>query len=237
MSRYIALLCYATDGGGGGGGGNASQIFRVTTNDSNKRKDNTDISQNAQHLALFQSPSDRKQIGIIAECMFDKNRIHFVNAYYKETKKPFGYLLSCWWIRKPDTPAVEQVLADLFREWYVCHFGLKSPVVTKPKTHFAKKVNSTTTKTTSSRKLQTVTSPGPMQIFLSSKDTPQEHRQSVNSGRICYHRNVQHNASRNETHQRQRGGVLINGENYWPTIIKETVDTQYLWSQYGAPPF
>ena len=25
--------------------------------------------------------------------MFDKNRIHFMNAYYKETGKPFGYLL------------------------------------------------------------------------------------------------------------------------------------------------
>ena len=25
--------------------------------------------------------------------MFDKNRVHFMNAYYKETEKPFGYLL------------------------------------------------------------------------------------------------------------------------------------------------
>ena len=57
-----------------------------------KGKYNTDISRNAQYLALFQSPSDRKQIGII-ERMFDKNRVQFMNAYYKETEKPFGYLL------------------------------------------------------------------------------------------------------------------------------------------------
>jgi hypothetical protein len=40
--------------------------------------------------------------------MFDKNRVHFMNAYYKETEKPFGYLLVD---NKPDTPADKQVLA------------------------------------------------------------------------------------------------------------------------------
>ena len=34
-----------------------------------KGKYNTDISRNAQYLALFRSPSDRKQIGIIGERM------------------------------------------------------------------------------------------------------------------------------------------------------------------------
>ena len=34
--------------------------------------------------------SDRKQIGIIGERMFDKNRIHFKNACSKETEKPLG---------------------------------------------------------------------------------------------------------------------------------------------------
>ena len=62
---------------------------------------NTDISQNAQYLALFRSPSDRKQIGIIGERMFDKNRVHFMNAKYKETEKPYGYLLVD---NKPGTP-------------------------------------------------------------------------------------------------------------------------------------
>ena len=43
-------------------------------------------------MALFRSPSDRKQIGIIAEHMFDKNRQRFMSAYYQETDKPYGYL-------------------------------------------------------------------------------------------------------------------------------------------------
>ena len=58
--------------------------------------------------------------------MFDKNRVHFMNAYYKETEKPYGYLLVD---NKPDTPPSKQILADLFGECYVYHFGVNS---TKP---------------------------------------------------------------------------------------------------------
>ena len=75
------------------------------------------------------SPSDRKQIGIIGERMFDKNGVHFMNAYYKETEKPFAYLLVD---NKPDTPADQQILADLFVECFGVfgyHFGVNS---TKP---------------------------------------------------------------------------------------------------------
>ena len=49
-------------------------------------KFNTDISRNAQYMALFRSPSDRKQIGIIAERKFDKNRPRFMSAYFQETE-------------------------------------------------------------------------------------------------------------------------------------------------------
>ena len=55
--------------------------------------------------------------------MFDLNRVHFRNAYYKETEKPFGYLLVN---NKPDTPVDKQILGDLFGECYVYHFGVKS---------------------------------------------------------------------------------------------------------------
>ena len=65
---------------------NASVIL-LLQNMFPKGKYNTDISRNAQYLALFRSPSDRKQIGIIGERMFDKNRVHFMNAYYKATEK------------------------------------------------------------------------------------------------------------------------------------------------------
>ena len=47
------------------------------------------------------------------------NRVHFINAYYKETEKPFGYLLVD---NKPHTPADQQILADLFGECYAYHF-------------------------------------------------------------------------------------------------------------------
>ena len=52
--------------------------------------------------------------------MFDKKKMHFRNAYYKDTEKPFGYLLVD---NKPGTPADNQILADLFGECYAYHFG------------------------------------------------------------------------------------------------------------------
>ena len=62
-------------------------------------------------------------LAIIGERMFDKNRVHFMNAYYKETEKPYGYLLVD---NKPGTPADNQILADLFGECYAYHFGVNS---------------------------------------------------------------------------------------------------------------
>ena len=51
-----------------------------------KAKFNTDIRWNAQYMALLRSPSDRKQIGIIAERTFDhKNCPRFISAYSQET--------------------------------------------------------------------------------------------------------------------------------------------------------
>ena len=68
---------------------NASVIL-LLQNMFPKGKYHTDISRNARYLALFRSPSDRNQMGIIeaalAERMFEKNRVHFMNAYYKETE-------------------------------------------------------------------------------------------------------------------------------------------------------
>ena len=64
---------------------NASVIL-LLQNMFPKGKYTTDISRNAQYLALFQSPSNRKQIEIIGERMFEKSRLHVMNAYCKETK-------------------------------------------------------------------------------------------------------------------------------------------------------
>ena len=71
----------------------SASVILLLQNMFPKGKLNTDISRNAQYMVLFRSSSDRKQIGIIAERMFDKNRTTFMSAYTKETEKPYGYLL------------------------------------------------------------------------------------------------------------------------------------------------
>ena len=72
---------------------NASVIL-MQQNMFPKGKYNTDISRNAQYLALFRSPSDRKQIGIIGERMFDKNRVHFMTLITKRPKNRFVIILN-----------------------------------------------------------------------------------------------------------------------------------------------
>ena len=72
------------------------------------------------------------------------------------TKRPKNRLDTCWCMdNKPDTPADKQILADLFGECYVYHFGVNSTeptcVGTKPAgqkrrdyvCHLGKKVNCT----------------------------------------------------------------------------------------------
>ena len=69
-----------------------------------------------------------------------------MNAYYKETEKPFGYLLVD---SKPNTLPDKQILVDLFGECYDYHFGVNVDVVKtqsagrKRRDHFGKKVNCT----------------------------------------------------------------------------------------------
>ena len=154
---------------------NASVIL-LLQNMFPKGKYNTDISRNAQYLAL-RSPSDRKQIGIIGERMFDKNRVHFMNAYYKETEKPYGYLFVD---NKPGTPPDNQILADLFGECYAYHFGVNS---TEPTCVETKPVGKHSTTTKSKPPLQGKSlckpPPGRMSQTTCAKNTPWEHRRSV----------------------------------------------------------
>ena len=192
---------------------NASVIL-LLQNMFPKEKYNTDISRNAQYLALFRSPSDRKKIGIIGERMFDKNRVHFMSAYYKETEKPYGYLLVD---NKPGTPADKQILADLFGECYAYHFGVNSTEPTRVETKPAGK-HSTATKTTSSRKkpVQTIT--------WSNATIPEWQKYTLGAPEVRkipegYVITEMYNTSRNKDYQPVRGGVLINDENYWPVKL------------------
>ena len=89
---------------------NASVIL-LLQNMFPKGKFNTDISRNAQYITLYRSPSDRKQIDMVAERIFAKDRPNFMSAYAKETERPYGYLLIG---NKPKTPAEKQVLTNVF---------------------------------------------------------------------------------------------------------------------------
>ena len=89
---------------------NASMIL-LLQNMFPKGKFNTEISRNAHYMVLFRSPSGRKQIDVIAERIFAKDRPNFMSAYAKETERPYGYLLID---NQPKTPAEKQVLANVF---------------------------------------------------------------------------------------------------------------------------
>ena len=89
---------------------NASVIL-LLQNMFPKGKFNTDISKNAQYVVLLRSPSDRKQIGIVAERMFDKNRKNFMTAYYHETERPYGYAVIG---NQPKTTSEKQVVSEVF---------------------------------------------------------------------------------------------------------------------------
>ena len=76
--------------------------------------------------------------------------------------------------------------------------------------------HSTTTKTTSSRNLQTVT--------WSNANIPKWQKYTLGAPAV---RKIpegyvieMYNTSHNKRHQPHRGGVLINGENYWPVKLK-----------------
>ena len=218
---------------------NAS-VISLLQNMFPKEKYNMDISRNAQYLALFRSPNDRKQIGIIRERMFDKNRLHFMNAYYKETEKPFGYLLVD---NKPDTPDDKQILADLSGECYVYHFGVNRTestcVETKPAgrkgrdyvCHLGKKVNSI-------KFAKRDYSPGrkqPTHPNWSEASIPEWQKytlgaqavQKIPEGYVIIE---MYTTSRNERHKPVRRGVLINGKNYWPAKLKHRSTGHIKWA-------
>jgi len=60
---------------------------------------------------LFRSPSDRKQVDIIAERIFAKDRSQFMQVYSKATQAPYGYVLID---NQPCTAPEYQVVTDVF---------------------------------------------------------------------------------------------------------------------------
>ena len=80
-----------------------------------KGKFNTNISRNALYMVLFRSPSDRKQMDMMAERTFAKDRSKFMSAYMKETEKPYGYIILD---NHPKTASEKQVIANVFGDCY-----------------------------------------------------------------------------------------------------------------------
>ena len=89
---------------------NASVIL-LLQNMFPKGKFKTDFNRNAQYMVLFRSPSDRKQIDIIAQQIFAKDRPNFMNVYGSVSAKPYGYVLVD---NQPKTTTDKQVVADVF---------------------------------------------------------------------------------------------------------------------------
>ena len=89
-----------------------------------KGKFNTNISRNALYKVLFRSPGDRKQIDILAEQTFAKDRPHFMKAYTQETEKPYGYIILD---NHPRTTSDKQVVADVFGDCYAYPYITQSP--------------------------------------------------------------------------------------------------------------
>ena len=89
---------------------NASVIL-LMQNMFPKGRSNTDISRNAQYLVLFRSPSDRKQVTMIADRIFADDRSKFMQVYSKATQVPYGYVLID---NHPCTAPEDQVVTDVF---------------------------------------------------------------------------------------------------------------------------
>ena len=91
---------------------NASVIL-LLQNAFPKGKHNTNISRNAQYMVFFRCPADRRQFGIMAERIFDKQKPLFLEIYSEITVKPYSYGLID---NKADTAVHRQII----RDWHLC---------------------------------------------------------------------------------------------------------------------
>ena len=89
---------------------NASMIL-LLQNAFPKGKHNTSISRNAQFITLFRCPADRKQIGIMAERILDKQKSLFMSVYNDVTIKSYSSISVD---NKVDTSARRQIISDVF---------------------------------------------------------------------------------------------------------------------------
>ena len=110
-----------------------ASVILLLQNAFPKGKYNTSISRNAQYMALFRCLADRRQIGIMADRIFDKNKPALMEIYNDITSKAYSYVVVD---NKADTPARRQIIADIFGNCVSYNItGVDSAVpVTKRKT-------------------------------------------------------------------------------------------------------
>ena len=72
-----------------------------------KGKYNASLSHNAQNMALFRCPADKRQIGLMADRLFDKNKPDFMEIYNSIMSKPYSYGIV-------SSKADRQVIAGVF---------------------------------------------------------------------------------------------------------------------------
>ena len=63
-------------------------------------------------MALFRCPADRRQLGIVADRFFDKNKPTFMEIYNNIASKPYSYVIVN---NKADTSSSRQVMTEVFR--------------------------------------------------------------------------------------------------------------------------
>ena len=142
------------------------------------------------------------------------------------TKRPKNRMDTCWWITSPAHHRIIKFL-QTYLEYYAYHFGVNSTEPTRVETKPAGK-HSTATKTTCSRKR-------PVQfITWSNACIPEWQKYTLGAPEFRkipegYVIIEMYNTSRNKSYQPEQGGVLINGENYWPVKLKHWCTGHIKW--------
>lgn len=99
---------------------------------------------------MFRSPSDRKQVDILADRIFVKHRPKFMDVYERETEKAYGYVLID---NQPGTVKERQVVCEILGNCHAYPNIIQSSVQTmQPTKELSTKVSIKSPQVTISRK-------------------------------------------------------------------------------------
>ena len=147
--------------------------------------------------------------------MFDKQRGRFMEAFYKETPKPHGYLLVD---NKPDTPLDKQVIGDIFDKCHVYSSINKANVESK-RVETAVLVDLSLSHSPSIFWSDAVIS------VWQNYTNNAEYVKSLPQGYAIVE---MYKSSRNPNRPNQPG-VSMGGELYWPAKIRNQSNGNFKW--------